>query len=129
MLGVVHADHRAKKFIELDGEVGDICALAALKQVGVAAGLPNIFMFGECPVSRSFRKVHQLDFGEELYGGFFTQCGEHGFTVISGCLPKFGVREIDVIWVDAGQLDWALGHAEMVPLRNYLLITQTKDTP
>ena len=90
--------------------------------------MPDVFMFGECPVSRSYRKVQEFYFWEELDGGFFAQCGERGFAVLPWRLPKFGVREVDVFGIDAGQLDWALGHSEMVPLRDYLLITQSKDT-
>ena len=57
MLRVVHADHGAKEFIQLNGEVGNIGTLAAAEQLWVAAHMPNIVVLGECPVARPNREV------------------------------------------------------------------------
>ena len=57
MLWVVHADHGAEEFIQLNGEVGNIGALATAEQLGVAAYMPNVVVFCECPVTRPNREV------------------------------------------------------------------------
>ena len=57
MLRVVHADHGAEEFIQLNGEVGNVGTLATAEQLGVAAHVPNIVMLGERPVARPNREV------------------------------------------------------------------------
>ena len=57
MLWVVHADHGAEEFVEFNGEVGNVRALATAEQLWVAAYMPNIVVFGERPVARPNREV------------------------------------------------------------------------
>ena len=57
MLRVVHADHGAKEFVQLNREVGNVGTLAAAEQLGVAAHMPNVVVLGERPVARPNREV------------------------------------------------------------------------
>ena len=57
MLRVVHADHGAEEFIQLNCQVGDVGALATAEQLRVTADMPNVVVLGECPVARPNREV------------------------------------------------------------------------
>ena len=88
---VVHADHGAKEFVQLNREVGNVGALATAEQLWVAADMPNVVVLGESPIARPDREVGKGDFGEELYGGFAAQGGKYRFSVLAGALPKLRV--------------------------------------
>lgn len=91
MFWVVHADHGAKEFVQFNCEVGNVGALAAAEQFGVATYMPNVVVFGERPVAGPNREVGKWNFGEELYGGFAAQGGKYRLAVLAGTLPKFRV--------------------------------------
>ena len=91
MLRIVHADHGAKEFVQLNREVGNIGALATAEQLRVAAYMPNIVVLGERPVARPNREVGKWNFGEELHRGFAAQGGKYRLSVLAGTLPKFRV--------------------------------------
>ena len=91
MLRVVHADHGAKEFVQLNRQVGNVGALATAEQLRVAADMPNIVVLGERPVARPNREVGKWDFGEELHWGFAAQGGKYRLSVLAGTLPKFRV--------------------------------------
>lgn len=111
MFWVVHADHGAKEFVQLNREVGDVGAFAAAKQFGVATDMPNVVVFGERPVARPYREVGKRNFGEEFDGRFTAQGSKYRLSVLARTLPKFGVGNVDRVHCDRAEF-----HAEMVPL-------------
>ena len=91
MLWVVHADHRAKEFVQLNRQVGNVGTFATAEQLRIAAYMPNVVVLRERPVARPNREVGKWNFGEELHWGFAAQGGKYRLAVLAGTLPKFRV--------------------------------------